>query len=458
MPVAEAELVAALAAAAEEVPLVAQRLAPRFARSEARRHAQAYLRGLLSPVERKNGWQLAEVVGDRTPYAIQHLLGRADWDPDAVRDDLRAYVIEHCGDAHAILVLDETAVVKKGTASAGVAKQYAGSVGKLENAQVGVFLAYASPRGVAFLDRTLYLPEDWTDDRARCRAAGIPDDVAFATKPELARRLLERARATGVPAAWVTADSVYGDDRRLRMWLEAHEQPFVLAVSAKEYVNVEATWTQRRVSMLLQELTALPADAWQRLSAGDGEKGPRLYDWYRLPLVPPLQEGFERWCLVRRSLSDPTDRQAYVVFAPEGTALQELVRVAGRRWTIEVAFEVAKGEVGLDHYEVRRWTGWYRHMTLALFAQALLTVVRTGLVGHLAAAPTAPQAPLAPTTQRGLRQQAGTSLPPPAHSPPPTMESLAAFRQQRRAQEGRWPRRGLTTLSTTSPAPSPSPN
>src|SRR5258708_2827275 len=245
-PAPDVELVAALAGAAEEVPTVAQRLAPRFARSEARRHAQAYLWGLLGPAERKNGWQLAEEVGDRTPYAIQHLLGRADWDPDAVRDDLRAYVVEHFGDAHAILVLDETAVVKKGRASAGVDKQDAGVVGKLENAQVGGFLAYASPQGVAFLDRALYLPESWTNDRARSQAAGIPDDVAFATQPERARQLLERAQAARVPAAWVTADSVYGDDRRLRMWLEAHEQAYVLAVSGKEYVNAAATWTQRR--------------------------------------------------------------------------------------------------------------------------------------------------------------------------------------------------------------------
>jgi SRSO17 transposase len=453
VPASEAELVAALAAAAEEVPLVAQRLAPRFARREARQHAQAYLRGLLSPVERKNGWQLAEVVGDRTPYALQHLVGRADWDPDAVRDDLCAYVVEHMGDPHAILVLDETAVVKKGTASAGVAKQYAGSVGKLENAQVGVFLAYASPAGVAFLDRALYLPEDWTDDRPRCRAAGIPDDVAFATKPELARRLLARAWAAGVPAAWVTADSVYGDDRRLRRWLEAQAQAYVLAVSGKEYVNVAATWTQRRVSTLLKEL---PEAGWERLSAGDGEKGPRWYDWYRLPLVPPLQEGFERWLLVRRSLSDPTDLQAYVVFAPVGTALEALVQVAGRRWTIEVAFEAAKGEVGLDHYEVRSWTGWYRHMTLALFAQAVLTVVRTRLAAPPPAPPPAPTAPGGQTAKGGPLQQAVTPPSAPARRMEPTTGSLAAFRQQRQTQAGRWPRRGRTPRSTASPPSSTS--
>jgi SRSO17 transposase len=438
----EATLVAALTAAADEVPVVAGRIGPRFARADARRRAQGYLRGLLSPVERKNGWQLAEAVGDRTPYAMQHLLGRADWDPDAVRDDLRAYVLERLGDEQAILVVDETGVVKKGRHSAGVAKQYVGCVGKVENAQVGVFLAYASPQGVAFLDRTLYLPQEWTDDPARCRAAGIPPRVAFATKPELAQAQLERARAAGVPAAWVTADSVYGDDRHLRMWLEAHEQAYVLAVSGKEYVNVAATWTQRRVSTLLQELRELPADRWQRLSAGDGAKGPRWYDWYRLPLVPPLQEGFERWCMVRRSLSDPDDWQAYVVFAPAGTPLADLVRVAGRRWTIEGAFEAAKGEVGLDHYEVRSWTGWQRHMTLALFAQAVLTVVRRDLDGL-----PAPRG----GRQKGRSQQA--AFPP---TLPPTRRarrgSLAAFRQQRRAQEGRWTRRSTPTPSASSPS------
>jgi SRSO17 transposase len=375
----DAALVAALSVAADEVPRVARRIGPRFARADARRRAQAYLRGLLSPVERKNGWQVAEAVGDRTPYAVQHLLGRADWDPDRVRDDLRAYVVEQLGDAEAILVVDEMGVVKKGRHSAGVAKQYVGCMGKVEHAQVGVFLAYASPMGVAFVDRTLYLPEDWTDDPARCQGAGIPPTVGFAPKPQLAQAQLARARAAGVPAAWVTADSVYGDDRHLRMWLEAHEQAYVLAVAGKEYVHVAASWTQRRVSTLLRERKELPPDAWQGLSAGDGATGPRRSDWMRLPLVPPLQAGYERWFLVRRSRSDPDEVQGYVAFAPEGARVEQLVRVAGSRWTIAVAFEAAKGEVGLDQYEVRSWTGWYRHVTLALFAQALLTVVRRHL-------------------------------------------------------------------------------
>jgi SRSO17 transposase len=424
--------------AADEGPRVAAGIGPRFAREEARRRAHAYLRGLLSPLERKNGWQLAEAVGDRTPYATQHLLGRADWDPEAVRDDLRAYVVEHRGDEQAILVVDETGVVKKGRHAAGVAKQSVGCVGKVEQAQVGVYLASASAKGTAFLDRALYLPQEWSDDPARCQQAGIPEEVGFATKPELAQVMLERARQAGVPATWVTADSVYGDDRSLRMWLEAQEQAHVLAVSGKEYVNVAATWTQRRVSTLLQELRDLPAAAWQRLSAGDRAKGPRRYDWYRLPLVPPLQAGYARWCLVRRSLSAPDDRQADVAFAPAGTDLATLVQVAGRRWTSAVAFAAAKGEVGLDQYEVRSWTGWYRHSTLALFAQALfaqalLTVVR----GHL---DLATFAPARAHRQKGRSQQAAWRAPRRRRQ-----GSLAPFRQQRRAQEGRWPRPAPTT-------------
>jgi SRSO17 transposase len=426
----DSTVVATLTASAGEVATVAGRIGPRFARTEARRRAQAYLRGLLSPVERKNGWQLAEATGERTPYATQHLLDRADWEADAVREDLRGYVLEQLGNAEAVLVVDETGFVKKGTHSAGVAKQYSGTVGKIEQCQVGVFLAYASPRGVAFLDRALYLPQEWTEDAARREAAHIPEDVAFATKPQLARRMLARARQAEVPAAWVTADSVYGDDRRLRVWLEAQEQPYVLAVSGKEYVNVAATWTQRRVSTLLKELQALPTHAWARLSAGVGAKGLRLYAWFRLPLAPPLQEGYARWFLVRRTLSAPDEVQGHVAFAPQGATLQQLVRVAGQRWTMEVAFEAAKGEVGLDQYEVRSWQGWYRHITLALLAHALLTVVRARL--------SAPVPHLQPQQKGGV-----------APTAPTESGSLAAFRAQRQAQQGRWPRRALPPTTSS---------
>jgi SRSO17 transposase len=356
-------------------------IAPRFARSEVRERAQAYLRGLLGSVERKNSWQLAEVTGDATPYGLQHLLGRANWDADELRDDLREYVLERLGDEKAVLVVDETGFLKKGKESVGVKRQYTGTAGKTENCQVGVFLAYAScTKGQAFIDRELYLPEEWANDQERRKRTAVPEAVGMRTKSELAREMLERALEAGVKAAWVVADSVYGDSRRLGMFLEEREQPYVLAVSGKAYVW--AGFQQHRVSTVLESLrqegSALEeaGGGWQRLSAGDGSKGPRLYDWVRLPLNPPIQEGFERWLLVRRSIQEPDELSAYTVFAPEGTTLEELAQVAGSRWRVERGFEEAKGEVGLSHYEVRSWHGWYRHITLALLAHAFLAVIR----------------------------------------------------------------------------------
>jgi SRSO17 transposase len=354
---------------------IERRLAPYFERAEPRQRALAYLRGLLSPAERKNSWQLAEVSGDATPYGLQHLLRRALWDPEAVRDELRRYVVQHLGDAAAVLVIDETGFLKKGRHSAGVARQYSGTAGRIENCQIGVFVGYASRHGHTLLDRELYLPAEWTNDRARCQQAGIAADRGFATKPALAKEMLQRTLAAGVPARWVTGDSVYGDDRRLRMWLEAQPQAHVLAVSGKEYVWLDVR--QRQVKTIL---AALPTEGWTRLSAGEGAKGPRWYDWRWLPLAEPLEPNWRRWLLVRRSVSDSQDLQAYVVFAPQETPLAEVVRVAGTRWTIEQLFEAAKGEVGLDHYEVRSWTGWFRHITLAMWALALLTVLRAGAI------------------------------------------------------------------------------
>jgi SRSO17 transposase len=354
---------------------VARRLAPYFARSQSRHRVMAYLRGLLSEAARKNSWQVAEVCGESTPYGFQYLLSRADWDAAAVRDELRHYVIQHLGDSNGVLVLDETGFLKKGAHSAGVARQYSGTAGKVENCQIGVFLSYASALGHALLDRELYVPKEWTADRARCRQAGIPDERGFATKPQLACQMLARAFAAGLPAKWVTGDSVYGDDRRLRMWLEARPQAYVLAVSGKEYVWLG--WRQRQVKTIL---ATLPEDGWNRLSAGDGAKGPRWYDWRWLPLAAPLAPGWCRWLLVRRSLTTPMELTAYVVFAPQAATLPEVVGVAGSRWTIESGFEEAKGEVGLDQYEVRSWTAWYRHITLAMWAVALLTVMRAGTI------------------------------------------------------------------------------
>jgi SRSO17 transposase len=370
-----AQDVAAIQGGAAYLTDIEHRLAPYFERAEPRQRAMAYLRALLSPAERKNSWQLAEVSGDATPYGFQHLLRRALWDPEAVRDELRRYVIQHLGDSKGVLVIDETGFLKKGQHSAGVARQYSGTAGRIENCQIGVFLGYASQLGHTLLDRELYVPEEWTGDRTRCRAAGIPEERRFATKPQQARQMLERALRAGVPAQWVTGDSVYGDDRRLRMWLEAQPQAYVLAVSGKEYVWLG--WQQRQVKTIL---AALPKDGWTRLSAGDGAKGLRWYDWHWLPLADPIDPKWRRWLLVRRRVSDPTELRGYVVFAPQDTTLAEVVRVAGTRWVIEQLFEAAKGEVGLDHYEVRSWTGWYRHMTLAMWALALLTVGRAGTI------------------------------------------------------------------------------
>jgi SRSO17 transposase len=358
---------------------VERRIGAQFARREARWRARAYLRGLLSPVERKNGWQLAEVNGETSPYGIQHLLGRAIWDADALRDDLRPYVVEHLGAPQAVLVVDETGFLKKGQQSAGVARQYSGTAGRVENCQIGVFLTYASPEGHLLLDRELYLPKEWTNDEARCQRAGIPAERTFATKPQMAQQMLKRAFDKGVPAAWVTGDSVYGDNRSLRLWLEADHRAHVLAVSGKEYV-----WCAGRQHPVKTLVAALGAEGWGRLSAGAGAKGPRWYDWCWLPLATPLLPAWRRWLLVRRSVSDPTELTAYVVFAPEATALATVVPVAGSRWTVERCFEEAKGEVGLDQYEVRSWRGWYRHVTLAMWAYALLTVLRAT---HLPAAP-----------------------------------------------------------------------
>lgn len=360
-----------VAAWAHELDHMLDRIGPRFVRSEARQRVRQYLQGLLSPAERKNGWQLAEMVGDTTPYGLQQFLYRGAWDADALRDDLRQYVVEQIGDEEAILILDETGFIKKGDRSAGVQRQYSGTAGRIENCQLGVFLAYATAQGAALIDRALYLPKGWIDDRARCRQAHIPDEVAFATKPQMALQMLQEAVVHEVPFGWVTGDSIYGDYRRIRLWLETLSKSYVLAVSAKEHVWMG--FQQVRVGDMLRQL---PSDNWVRLSAGDGAKGPRRYDWQRIPVNAPLTEGWQRWLLVRRSLDDATDLAAFVCCAPAATPLEKLVQVAGSRWHIEIAFEEAKGEVGLDHYEVRSFVGWYRHITLACLAHALLVVVR----------------------------------------------------------------------------------
>jgi SRSO17 transposase len=411
---------------------LAHRIAPRFGRAEPRRRALAYLRGLLAPLERKNGWQLAEAAGDAAPDGVQDFLSRTRWDADAVRDDLRAYVVEHLGDPDAVLVLDETGFLKKGDRSAGVQRQYSGTAGRIENCQVGVFLGYAGRHGRALIDRALYLPERWTRDAARRAAAGIPDDAALTTKPQLGLAMLDRALEAGVPFAWVAGDSVYGADHRIRRRLEARGRGYVLAVTSGQrlgFVRVEQ-WPAK-----------VPPGGWRRLSAGEGAKGPRLYDWAYLP-YQGAAPGWRMGLLVRRSPAKPDDLAFYLTHAPEETTLARLVRVAGTRWAIEGCFEAAKGEVGLDEYEVRSWTGWHRHVTLAMLAHAYLAALRKAALGgsgrarprrRVAAADRARgEAPalaprLGPSTRTGCRAPlVGVASTPSTTRPPSPLEQTDA--------------------------------
>lgn len=355
---------------------VQARIGRRFSRSEPRARVLSYLRGLLAPLERKNGWTLAEQAGEANPDGMQRLLSTADWDADRVRDDVRDYVVEHLGDPDAVLVVGETGVLKKGDKSAGVARQYSGTAGRIENCQVGVFLGYATPAGRTFIDRELYLPKAWTDDRARCRDAGIQDGVEFATKPELAIAMLTRALDAGVPAAWLAGDEVYGQHPGLRRLFEDRALSYVLAVPSNQYVWVAGAGRgaprQARAAALADTIAP---QAFKRISAGAGAKGPRIYQWARIEVHPRPDRGARRWLLVRRSLAD-AERAYYLCHAPAAASLRDLVRIAGTRWAIEETFQTSKEEVGLDHYQVRRYDGWYRHITLAMFAHAFLTVTR----------------------------------------------------------------------------------
>jgi SRSO17 transposase len=362
----------------DELAALQERLGRLFGRADARRQANLYLEGLLSAVERKNGWQLAEQIGDARPWRTQRVLSRTRWQAEAARDLCRAYVIAHLGADDGVLVIDETGFLKKGDKSAGVARQYSGTAGRIENCQIGVFLAYASDRGHTLVDCELYLPTEWAADGARRAGAAIPPAVPFATKPQLAQRMIARAITAGVPFGWVVGDEVYGSDRRLRMFLEAYERPFVLAVRSNEKLwSVLGDHFGQHAAATLA--AALPVTAWQCLSAGPGAKGERLYDWARVPLVRMQAPSWAHWLLIRRSRQKVEECAYYVVFAPAETTLDALARVAGWRWTIEECFEAGKQEVGLGDYEIRSWHGWYRHITLAMLALAFLAALRAKL-------------------------------------------------------------------------------
>jgi SRSO17 transposase len=343
------------------------RIAGRFARVEPRRHARDLVLGLLSDLPEKNCWTIAEHAGHATPGGLQHLLARAAWDAGQVRDDLRGYVAEHLGGEDAVLVVDETGDLKKGTCTAGTQRQYTGTAGRIENAQVAVYLTYAGSGGHALIDRALYLPRSWTGDPGRCAAAGVPGDVKFATKPALAREMIARALDAGIRASWVAGDEVYGADPELRRELEDRGTGYVLAVACSHRVRTAAG--PQRADALAR---GLPRRAWQRLSAGQGSKGARFYDWAWITIEPGAPG--HRSLLIRRSIS--TGELAYYrchTAAP--VPLAALVRVAGRRWTVEESFQAGKGLAGLDQHQVRRWASWHRWTILAMLASAFLAVL-----------------------------------------------------------------------------------
>lgn len=348
------------------------RVGERFGRVEPRRRMRDYVRGLLGPVGRKNSWQLAEHAGNATPYGLQRLLSWCQWEPDEIRDDLQDYVAERLGQPDGVLIIDDTGFLKKGTVSAGVQRQYSGTAGRTENCQIGVFAAYASAKGRALVDRELYLPKSWTDDPDRCRTARIPEGKSFATKPELARAMVRRALDSVLPIAWVTADAAYGQEWHFRRMLEEAGVGYVLTVPKSQQVKSPAGgWRIDHV------LTGAPAEAWERMSCGKGAKGPRVYDWAaaKLPTIEGSDPTHYRWVLARRSLARPEEIAYYLAFAPADVTVSELVRVAGARWAIEECFQAAKNECGLDQYEVRRYVGWYRHITLAMLAHTFLAAM-----------------------------------------------------------------------------------
>ncbi|MFI5952842.1 IS701 family transposase [Cryptosporangium sp. NPDC051539] len=367
-----------------ETDLLFTRVAPRFPRSTTLRRARAFALGLLAELPRKNCWTLAEHAGDPDPHGMQYLLARAVWDTDGMRDDLRGYVTQHLGDPSGVLVVDETGDLKKGTHTAGVQRQYTGTAGRIENAQVAVYLTYAGTSttgapGHAMIDRELYLPKSWTQNPERCAAAGIPDDIAFATKPALATTMLARALDAGIPASWVTGDEVYGADPHLRAALEDRQVGYVLAIGCNR--QVPTALGPVRADALIK---TVPKHAWQHLSAGPGAKGHRFYDWALIDLpAPPSATG--RWWLLARRNHRTSELAFYRCYAPRPVPLLELVRVAGRRWTVEESFQAAKGLTGLDQHQVRRWLSWRRWTLLAMLAHALLAVLTA--TEHAAAPP-----------------------------------------------------------------------
>lgn len=368
---------------------------PLFPRRESCGQSEKYLRSLLAPVERKNGWQMAEYIGDAIPDSMQRLLFRMKWDEDAVRDVLQSFIVEKFGKKPGIGILDETGFIKKGKESAGVKRQYSGTAGKIENCQIGTFLIYAAQGGHVFLDRRLFLPQDWCEDEVRRKKAKIPKETEFRTKTEQAAEMLAHAWENGVPMEWVTGDSVYGNSPDLRNKIHLAGKRYIMGISSK--IPIWRKWPERLPrdekarradagkpkypppSTPKELIDSLPSGRWRRYSTDHGEKGPVIYDWARVRVVEiedklPVREG---WLVARRSVNDPSDISYYLSNAPQETGLIKLAEIAAIRFEIELCFKEAKGQTGLDHYEVRHWRSWYRHITLSMMAHAFLAWSRS---------------------------------------------------------------------------------
>jgi len=361
---------------------VKARIRPLFGQKRVVASAGQFLDGLLGSEPRKTGWMRAEAAGDPGPWRQQAILGRGRWDADALRDIVRDYVLETLADEEAVLIIDETGFLKQGKASCGVARQYTGSAGKITNCQIGVFASYVSRHGHAFIDRALYLPREWTDDPERLKAAHVPDKVSFATKPQIARRMIARAIAAKVPFSFVAADSVYGTGE-IETMLRKAGKGYVLGVASN---HVFRSWGKKQLvggtaAKIAQDLAK---SAWRRLSSGEGTKGPRLHDWAYLELADldageynsTLTGKWTRGLLIRRSIADDEDLAFFSTWCPKGTTMEKLVSVEGHRWAIEDSFETAKNELGLDHNETRSWHGWHRHVSLVMLAFTMMAVIR----------------------------------------------------------------------------------
>jgi len=360
---------------------VKARMRKLFTQERVAASANLFLDGLLGNERRKTGWMRAEAAGDPGPWRQQAILGRGRWDADGLRDIVRDYVVENLATDDAVLVVDETGFLKQGKTSCGVARQYTGSAGKITNCQIGVFAAYVSARGHAFIDRALYLPTSWTGDPARLAATHVPEATAFATKPGLAVDMIRRALAADVPFSWVAADAVYGVGD-VEGTLRRACKGYVLGVKSDHHFG---SWSGKLpVAGTAQEIARdLDPSAWQRLSAGEGTKGARLHDWAYCELADLDADEYDetksglwtRGLLIRRNISDG-DLAFFTTWCPAGTGIQTLVSVEGHRWAIEDSFETAKNELGLDHNETRSWHGWHRHVSLVMLAFAMMAVIR----------------------------------------------------------------------------------